>query len=195
MSEIWNLARVTVVDVTVNIVGLVVTIALAYYFRSIWALVLGYVAKSVVQLALSFLVFRGPRMHLSLNRDDVSIIVERGKWIIGHSSLTGLTQSLDRLVLGFVMTSTTFGLYFIARQIIDLVLTLLKLVHGQVGIQVFTHLQKSEPAVFRRGYYRYRLFFDGIAGLTAGGMMVLAPYWSRSFLTIDIRGWHQSFKS
>lgn len=167
--------RVTIVHVTTNVVGLVVTIALAYYLRSIWALALGSIAKSTSQVVLSFLVFKGTALRPYLNREDISIIIERGKWIVGHSILYALSQSADRLVLGFVMSSATFGFYFIARQIIDLVSRFLTTLDAQMTLQVFTHLQKSTTAVFRRNYYRYRLFFDAFAGLCVGGLLVLAP--------------------
>jgi O-antigen/teichoic acid export membrane protein len=170
-----DFGRVTFVHVATNIVGLVATIALAYYLRSVWALVLGNAAKSVVYVALSFLAFKGPRLHLQLNREDLSVVIDRGKWIMGQSVLYALSQSADRLVLGFVMTSSTFGLYFVARQIVDLVSRFMTSLDGQMAVQVFTHLHKSTTENFRRNYYRYRLFFDAIAGLSVGGMLVLAP--------------------
>lgn len=170
-----DFVKVTVVFVINNVFGLIMTIVLAYYLRSVWALVFGSLARSVLSLTLSFLMFKGPAMRLHLSRDDISIVIGRGKWIMGHSVLSALTQSADRLVLGFVMTSTTFGFYFIARQLVDLMVQFLASVNGQIGLQVFTHLQKSTSAEFRRNYYRYRLFFDALAGLGAGGLMVLAP--------------------
>lgn len=170
-----DFGMVTVVQVVTNVVSLVVTIALAYYLQSIWALVIGNVAQSAAQVALSFLAFKGPPARLQMNWDDFSVIIDRGKWIMGQSALYALSQSADRLVLGFVMTSSTFGFYFIARQLVDLVSTFLTSLDGQMALQVFTHLQKSTTADFRRNYYRYRLFFDVIAGLSVGGLIVLAP--------------------
>lgn len=167
--------RVTLVRVAANVAGLVATIVLAIYLRSIWALVYGAIVRSTLQVALSFLVFHGPRMRLHLSHDHLEIIIERGRWIIGHSILTALTRSADRLVLGFVMSSATFGFYFIARQLVDIVYRFLTSLNGQMGLQVFTHLQKSSKAEFRRNYYRYRFVFDAIAGLSVGGMIVLAP--------------------
>lgn len=167
--------RVTIAYVATNFVGLIVTIALAYYLRSIWALVIGHAAKSVIQVILSFVIFKGPSMRLHLSRPDLGVVIGRGKWLIGHSILHALSQSADRLVLGFVMTSTTFGFYFIARQLVDLVLRFLTSVDAQMGLQIFTHLQKSTVAEFRCNYYRYRLFFDALAGLSAGGLIVLSP--------------------
>lgn len=166
---------VTVVHVTVNVVGLASTIILAIYLRSIWALVLGNVLKAATQVLLSFLLFPGPSMRLQMTRKHLDIIVGRGKWIIGHSILTALAQSSDRLMLGFVMTSSTFGFYFIARQLVDIVSKFLRSLDGQISLQVFSHLHKSTAEQFQRNYYRYRLFFDAIAGLSTGALYATTP--------------------
>ncbi len=167
--------RVTAAYVAVNVIGLVATVLLAIHLRSIWALVIGNVIRTLALVSLSFLLFRGPQMRLHMNRPHLDIVIGRGKWIIGHSILTALSQSADRLVLGFVMTSSTFGFYFIARQLIDMLTRFLTTLNGQMGLQVFTHIQKSTTEDFRRNYYRYRLFFDCVAGLGAGGLLILAP--------------------
>ena len=89
--------------------------------------------------------------------------------------LTAVSQAADRLVLGVVMSSGTFGFYFIARQLVDLVARFLDALNGQMGLQVFTHIQSSTVENFRRNYYRYRLVFDALAGFAAGMGVVLAP--------------------
>lgn len=167
--------RNTVLYVLANVVALVVTIALAFYLRSIWALVLGNVAKTLTLVVLSFTMFRGPPMRLCFDRGHFALIIARGKWIVSHSILTALSQSADRLVLGFVMSSATFGFYFIARQLVDIVQRFLMSIDGQMGLQVFTHLHNSTTEKFRRNYYRYRLIFDALSGLSAGLLIVMAP--------------------
>jgi O-antigen/teichoic acid export membrane protein len=170
-----DFGRVTLVYVIIHLSGLIITIALAYYLRSVWALVIGFAAKTVIQVTLSFLAFPGPSMRFDLNRHDFGIVIDRGKWIIGHSALHALSKSADRLVLGFAMSASTFGLYSIARQLVDLIPMFLTSLDQQMGLQVFTHLHKSTVDQFRRNYYRYRLFFDALAGLSAGAGMVMAP--------------------
>jgi O-antigen/teichoic acid export membrane protein len=167
--------KTTAVTISVNVFGLLVTIVLAYYLRSIWALALGAILKELLHVVLSFALFPGPRMRLYLSREHFDVMIGRGKWIVGHSILTALSQSADRLLLGLVMTSSTFGFYFIARQLADMVYRFLISLDAQMGLQVFSHLHKSTTATFRRNYYRYRLFFDAISGLSTGGLMVLAP--------------------
>lgn len=166
---------VTAVDLSRNIITLIVTVALAYYLRSVWALVIGQAVRSALHVGLSFMVFRGPAMRLQLERASFFVLIERGKWVLSQSALTAVSQSADRILLGFVMNSATFGLYYIARQLVDLLPQFLNMLNGAMILQVFTRLQKSTAAEFRRNYYRYRLVVDALAGLGAGGLMVLAP--------------------
>ena len=89
--------------------------------------------------------------------------------------MTAVSQSGDRLVLGFVMSSSTFGFYFIARQLVGIVEWFLISLDQRIGLQVFTQLHKSDTVGFLRNYYKFRLFFDAMAGLSAGSLMVLSP--------------------
>lgn len=166
--------KVTIGTIASNVAGLIVTIGLAYIFRSVWALVFGAVAQTLVLVIYSHFAFEGPRMRPAMERKALKIIFARAKWIIGHSGLTAASQAADRLMLGFVTASATFGYYYIARQVLELVNTFLNSIHMQMGLQVFTHILKT-PESFRKNYYRYRLFYDVPAGLAAGGLFILAP--------------------
>lgn len=167
--------RVTVLNIALNVITLVATVAFAIYLRSVWALVLGNAIRAIAQVSLSFALFKGPHMRVSLDRGYLALVIDRGKWIIGHSALTAMSQAGDRLLLGFAMSSTTFGFYFIARQLVDIALSFLMSVNGQMGLQVFSHLQTTTTKNFRRNYYRYRLFFDAAAGISTGALVVLSP--------------------
>ena len=166
---------VTIVDLVRNILTLIVTVVLAYYLRSVWALVIGQAVRSVLHVWLSFAVFRGPAMAFALDRDSLRVLIDRGKWVLSQSALTALSQSADRILLGFVMNSASFGLYYIARQLVDMMLQFLTTMNGQMGLQVFSRLHQMSLPDFRHKYYRYRLFFDALAGVGAGAVLVLSP--------------------
>ena len=154
----------------------IITIGLAFWLRSVWALVLGNLAGALITVVLSYTMFIGPPMRLNWSIQDFRVIIERGKWIIGHSALTAVSVMADRFVLGFAMSASSFGFYYIARQIVDLLETFLNTVHAQMGLQVFTALHKDgESASLRHRYYRYRILFDGLAMFGAGALMTLAP--------------------
>lgn len=159
-----------------TVLTVVITIALAFWLRNIWALVLGNLARALILVMLSFAMFKGPAMRLNWNRADFALIIARGKWIISHSGLTAIVTVADRLILGFAMSASSFGFYYIARQIVDLVEMFLNSVHGQMGLQVFRALQeKGDAAQLRVRYYRYRMLFDGLAMFAAGAFLTFAP--------------------
>ncbi len=159
-----------------TVLTVMITIGLAYWLRNIWALVLGNLVRALIVLALSFLMFNGPTMRLHWSVPDFRLIIARGKWIISHSALSAIVAVADRLILGFAMSASSFGFYYIARQIVELVELFLNSVHGQMGLQVFTALQKDgDPARLSSRYYQYRMLFDGIAMFGAGAFLTFAP--------------------
>lgn len=167
---------VTIAEVSLAVVNFLATVGLAYIFRSIWALVLGYLVSACIQVAFSKLLFRGPSMRLAWDRDIVSIIIGRGKWIVGHSALSAVASMTDRLLLGGFMSATDFGFYHIARQIVDMPALLLSRIHSQIGLQVFTefHAEGNQEG-FRQKYYRYRFIFDSVAMICCGILVAVAP--------------------
>ncbi|WP_342071848.1 oligosaccharide flippase family protein [Yoonia algicola] len=168
--------QISLETLIITVFTILITISLAFWLRNIWALVLGNLASAVVTLVLSFVMFKGPKMHLNWSLPDFRLIIARGKWIISHSALGALVDVADRMILGFAMSASSFGFYYIARQIVDLVGLFLNSVHGQMGLQVFTALQKDGDAGrLRTRYYRYRLLFDALTMFAAGTFLTFAP--------------------
>ena len=166
--------RVTIGMVLANVAGLLATIAFAYMLRSVWALVLGAALQAIFLVVFSHLAFKGAPMRPGFNRDALRIIIARGKWILSHSFLTASSMSADRLFLGFAMSSSVFGYYFIARQLAEFAAQFLRSLNSQMGLQVFRYVLDAPAEKIRKNYYRYRLFFDMTAGLIAGGFFATA---------------------
>jgi len=158
------------------VVSTTITILLAFWLRNIWALVWGFLAGTTLNVILSYAMYGGAKMRLNWDWPNFQIIIARGKWIIGQSGLSSLIAVADRLILGLGMSATTFGFYYIARQIVEMVEQFLNKLHMQIGLQVFTELQKDGDAEsLRRRYYRYRIAFDGLALFSAGAFLTFGP--------------------
>lgn len=159
-----------------TVTSAIITIALAYWLRSIWALVWGFVAATLLNVFMSYAMYRGARMGLNWDWENFKIIIARGKWVVGQSALSSIISVADKMILGFAMSASTFGFYYIAKQIAELVEQFLIRLHMQMGLQVFTALQEDgEVTGLRRRYYRYRLVFDGLAMFSAGAFLTFAP--------------------
>ncbi|MEP4199332.1 MAG: oligosaccharide flippase family protein [Aliishimia sp.] len=168
--------RATILHIAANLISLIVTIILAFYLRTVWALVIGNLTRVLIEVCFSFWIFPGTRMRLSLAWEHLLPIYDRGRWIVGQSALTALSESADRIFLGFAISSANFGHYAIARQVVDLFIRFIGTMNIQMGLQVFTHILKAEIPVFRKNYYRYRIIFDAISGICAGGILITAPF-------------------
>ncbi len=168
--------RITAAAALQEILALASFLGLAFLLKNIWALVLGEIIKSCLRVILSKVMFKGPKMRLSWHKPYISIIWDRGKWIVTHSALNALTSIADRLILGAYLPASNFGFYHIARQLIDMPLMLLNRIHAQVGLQVFSEIHKSDATdTFKIKYYRYRIFFDTLSMLGCGMLYMLAP--------------------
>lgn len=156
-------------------IGLVVTIGIALVWPTVWALVIGTATQKAVTVLYTFLVFKGVPMRLCWDPATLKVAVDRGKWLWGHSALSAITNSADRLLIGLLLDSASFGFYFIARRIVGFCSGFLQMVDARMGLQVFRHILNAPVETFQRNYYRYRLMFDALAGTGAGSLMILAP--------------------
>ncbi len=168
--------RLSAMRITLTVLGAALTIGLVWWLGSLWALLFGQVAATALQVAASFLLFRGPSMRLRLAPEATRAILERGRWIMGHSGLTAATELADRVMFSLFLGAAEFGQYHIAKQILSLFAGLANSVTGRFGLQYFTQLQATfDPAGVSREYYRYRLAFDAFLAITAGALFALAP--------------------
>src|SRR5687768_15806906 len=94
-----------------------VVVACAYAYRSVWALIAGYLAGSVFQLVASY-ALAGFRFHrFGWDREARATLLTFGKWITVSTAITFLALQLDRLVLGKLVPLATLGVYNMALML------------------------------------------------------------------------------
>jgi O-antigen/teichoic acid export membrane protein len=100
-----------------RIAGFAVTVTLAVTLRSYWALIIGWLAATIAQVFVSYVMhpYR-PRFSLAA----------RGE-MLGFSAYTSLgslawflEQRLDQLVLGGIVRPATLGLYYLAANLAEM---------------------------------------------------------------------------
>lgn len=95
-------------------IGFAVTVALAIWLRSYWALVAGTVLSNVVGVVLSYAMHReAPRFTLSRWRDFFGA----SSWLTLRAIGSYTTSQLDKLVVGHRDGATMLGAYSIADQV------------------------------------------------------------------------------
>jgi PST family polysaccharide transporter len=94
--------------VSTKVAGFIVSIAVAYVYRSYWALIAGMAASEVVGLILSYVLVRyRPRFSLAGWRELLSFSV----WLSLGQLVNTLNWKSDPLFIGFFLGPTTLGFY------------------------------------------------------------------------------------
>jgi Membrane protein involved in the export of O-antigen and teichoic acid len=165
-----NLAasKITILELSSQVIGLIVTIFLAWLWRDIWALLLGNIVSAVIKVAGSHLKTFGDRPALQLDRSCAKEILNFGKWVFVGSIFGFCLNHGDRLLLGGLVTAKVLGIYniayFLAMAAKELLFTLFKSIFFPVLSETF----RNAPQDVERIYYKIRIKIDGVSMFAAG---------------------------
>lgn len=107
------LGRVTVLNLVPQLVTVVVSILWAMHDKSVWAIVAGGLAQSVARVILSHLLNPGPRDGFGWEPEARRELSSFGRWVMGSTLVTFLAMSVDRILLGRLLSLSELGLYAI----------------------------------------------------------------------------------
>ncbi len=175
------LARITQIDIAVQIVGVACMLMWAAYDRSIWALTVGGVVAAFLRTTLShaWMVGNPNRWHW-----DSSAFVELihfGKWVFASSILGFLIASGDRLLLGWLVDGTVLGIYVIAFSIYSAIEQVVGKITAGVVLPALSEVARSRRNL-KAAYYRFHTviattaYFCGGVLMTSGETLVSVLY-------------------
>ena len=115
-----------------HIISTVLVIALAWFNRNIWALVIGFVLSSVIQMVRSHFLIPNYRNRFAWNRSIVKEMSLFGRWILLSTMLSFLAAQVDILIVGKVVSWNFLGIYGVAVGISGLPRAMIDRIAGQV---------------------------------------------------------------
>jgi O-antigen/teichoic acid export membrane protein len=169
-----NLRPIYLLDMASRLISLPVMIIWAWLSPSVWVIVGGGLVGSLVRVTLSHISIAGPTMSAQWDREHVREIVHFGKWINVSSAATFIAGQSDRIIMGLLFPSSAFGLYAIARQVIDTSQGLFERLNAALGLPLLSEISRKSPHEIREKYYLYRRPFDS-APLVGGFLFSAGP--------------------
>ena len=170
-------ARLIKIELICQITGVIVMVLMAFYTRSIWALVLGSLISGITRSIIVNFVIKEKRNHFEIDKAYISEIFHFGKWIFLSSIIGFLAMNGDKLLLGGLISTKDLGVYNIASFMIGAVATIVARLLGGVAYPALSETVRDRPYDLQRIYYRFRLPFDA-------GIMFLAGFLFASGQTI-----------
>ena len=167
--------RLTYLSQVTALSGMVVTVTMAYWLRSVWALVIGQIASVSIQTALSYYFVRG-RVKFGFNTAIARDLIRYGKFVTGSSIVLYIATELDSAVIGKILGTAQLGYYALALTIANLVTTNLSKMASSIMMPAYSRLQ-SDQAALRNAFLRtLGLVLLVVTPATAGLLLLAGPF-------------------
>jgi O-antigen/teichoic acid export membrane protein len=191
LSRHMGVRKIFLIDISTQVVQLMVTIGCALRWPSVWALVIGNIASNFYKLILSHngRLVPGVRNRFLWDRGAVEEIFHFAKWIFIGTAFYFFAMQSDKLILGKLVSFTLLGVYGIAYNLSDLPRSIINQFSYKVGYPFIAKIIDLPRSEFRTRFLRYRLFT-----LLAGGALlsVLVVFGDLLVTTLYPPAFHQA---
>lgn len=158
----------------------IVAVALAVSFGTVWALVLGYIAADVVQTIASYLL-ADYRPRPTFEMAAAKELIGYGKWLTASSMIYFTIDHVDDVVVGWALTATSLGFYQLAYQFALAPMTEVTNVVSTVMFPAYSKLQ-DDLGKLRNAFFRTVQVTTFVTFPMAVGIIVVAPLFVEVFL-------------
>ena len=172
-----QMGRLTLLDLSSQVIGIVVMVVGAVIWQSVAALVIGGVVGALAKLALTHFYLPGPANRFRWEKTAAQELVHFGKWIFLSTMFWFFASQGDRAILGKFLSLEGLGIYNIGYFLASFPLLLGQNVTGRIMIPIYRETEGRDTAKLRR--MRYALSAGLLAMLT---VMALAGPWLVSVL-------------
>ena len=159
-------------QMSVKLAGFVVTVPLAFWLRSYWALVAGILASKLTGTVISYFVhtFR-PRFSIA----GAGALFSFSKWLLLMNALAFLKERLTDFVIGRSQGAATLGLYNMAYDLANLPTSELGAPINRALLPGFSQLAQN-PAQLRSAYVNAMGMLVLFALPAAAGIFAISEY-------------------
>ncbi|PVH28336.1 oligosaccharide flippase family protein [Pararhodobacter oceanensis] len=192
-SRHMALGRVTLMEVSAQLISVTAMLILAWLTGSIWALIAGNLVAAAARASLAWIMLPGISNRLHLDRVSARELIRYGRWIFFSTMAGFIVLQSDKLILGHFLTMEQLGLYNIGFFLAGFPLMLGQLLVQRLMIPIY---RASPPSASAENFARLRrirfllsaMLFAGVIPLALGGLWIVdflydARYYSSGAVT------------
>ncbi|TXI06600.1 MAG: polysaccharide biosynthesis protein [Pseudorhodobacter sp.] len=164
------LARVTLLDLLAQVIGIASMIALAFVLQSVWALVIGAIIGALAKLVVMHLWLPGRPNSFKWDREAGRDLIHFGKWIFLSTACGFLLSQGDKAIFGTYLTKAELGIYNIGWFLASFPILLAGAVTGRILIPLY---REHHPAISAENAAKMRRLRYAVSGGTLALLAVL----------------------
>lgn len=168
-------SRLTIIELSTQLIGILIMIGFAMVYKSVWALVIGSMMQTVAHIIAGYLFLPGALNKFVWDGKIVRELFHFGKWILLTTIMGFFVRNADKLILGALITPAMLGIYSIAIFLIIAIQDVFSKWASAVALPVFSKVHREAPEDLQKSYYKFSFPFD-IATLFLCGLFFNAGY-------------------
>jgi O-antigen/teichoic acid export membrane protein len=147
------LGRVTVIDLSVQIIGVGVALLLAWWTGSVWALVISGVVGALAEILLNGAFLPGERNRFRWEKPAAHELINFGKWVFLATVCGFVFTQADKILIGKWLPLDTFGVYNIGFFLASFPMLLGGMVTQKILIPIY---RETPPKESRDNFLKLR---------------------------------------
>jgi O-antigen/teichoic acid export membrane protein len=181
-----QLAKFSLFELILQVLGLSTLIVLVTLSPTIWALGVGVVLGGLYRMVGSHWLIPGYSNRFAWERDAIKEIMSFGRWMFLATSVTFLNEQADRLILAKLLSFRLLGVYTIAYTLAGIPREIIKHLSYRVIFPTISNLLDLPRSSMRAKIIRQRrLILMGfailIAALVTVGDLVIAVLYDKRY--------------
>lgn len=167
--------RLSLLELTVMVVQILVSILLAWLWRDVWSVLVALVVGSICKNLLSYAMFPDSRRRFAMDPTYARDLWRFARYVTGSSIITLLLLQCDKLVLARIMSLEDFGLYILAGNLASAPIAFTSAYASRVLYPGYAELWRQKTGDLRAQFYDRRWLASLIYMIAAGGLIGSAP--------------------
>lgn len=158
-----------ILNLSSRFAALVVSVVIAYFYRSYWALLLGTISGQLVSLIISYMILPFlPRPSLRHAREMMGFSI----WLTLGNAVDNVNWRLDTLLVGKFLGTRYLGLYSVGNTLSSFLTRETTQPIAQALFPAFTHV-RDDASRLRTAYQRAQTLMTAIALPMGFGMAII----------------------
>jgi PST family polysaccharide transporter len=149
LERTMNYRARTVSDLAAALVQAVVAVSLAFAGAGVWSIVAGQLSAGAVSVTLVWFLVPWRPSPRHADWGTLRDMLRYGRWVGAGNMFNLVNRTLDNLVVGRLLGTTSLGFYTVAFRFADIPPSLLGPILGRVMFPVYSMLQHDVQSVRR----------------------------------------------
>lgn len=178
-----QIKRLNKIEVSLQLLSLVASIALGLLLRNYWALLASQFFGQTARAWASYVFFPGNMRRWRWRSSRARELWGFSKYITASTIVTLITTQADKFVFGRVLTLGQLGQYTVAGNISQGPVSVATAYAGRILFPRYAELNRADPEQLGLAFYRYKRLTQNAYATACGGLIACVPLVTRILYT------------